>query len=382
MKRKHTATFVASMFAVPCAYAGFPQFSVGIAEVDNTFRVPEGSGFEPSQWRTLELAGNLSGCTLRSIEYDIDVAAAFHSPGGNVSALPLPASGYDAAPLSRYDSFLRHPTVGPEGTLVAGNFVWDTTTVYAAMFPADIQNLPTVDGGLPIGRVTVPVSSNFNRFNLAGGIQFSCQGEQGLFSATTSLSGPFGVRFDIREINDQYDAQMDLELSMRYEDDQVGIVNEPADIFFPASRIDSVEVLSPATGWHAEKVFVNGRFGIRVRGDAPLPEVEPEIVVVRATLADAEVLRDVRFPLAFELARGFEVGFRLIPKGYWAPTAEGLLAGDTNDDGIVDFTDLNNLLSDFGDAGEGTEWLTDLDGSGTVDFADLNAVLSNFGSEG
>lgn len=51
--------------------------------------------------------------------------------------------------------------------------------------------------------------------------------------------------------------------------------------------------------------------------------------------------------------------------------------GDTNGDDQVDFTDLNNLLNDFGDMGEGL--LGDLDGDGDVDFTDLNELLSAFG---
>lgn len=52
--------------------------------------------------------------------------------------------------------------------------------------------------------------------------------------------------------------------------------------------------------------------------------------------------------------------------------------GDTNGDLVVDFLDLNNVLSDFGQMvypGMGG----DLNGDGTVDFLDLNIVLSFFG---
>lgn len=53
--------------------------------------------------------------------------------------------------------------------------------------------------------------------------------------------------------------------------------------------------------------------------------------------------------------------------------------GDTNGDMVVDFLDLNNVLSDFGQMvypGMGG----DLNGDGTVDFLDLNIVLSFFGT--
>lgn len=54
-------------------------------------------------------------------------------------------------------------------------------------------------------------------------------------------------------------------------------------------------------------------------------------------------------------------------------------AGDTNGDGLVNFTDLNNVLTDFGMMGTGL--LGDLDGDGDVDFTDLNELLSAFGEE-
>lgn len=51
--------------------------------------------------------------------------------------------------------------------------------------------------------------------------------------------------------------------------------------------------------------------------------------------------------------------------------------GDTNADGLVNFTDLNNVLTQFGLAGPGL--LGDLTGDNQVNFSDLNIVLANFG---
>lgn len=51
--------------------------------------------------------------------------------------------------------------------------------------------------------------------------------------------------------------------------------------------------------------------------------------------------------------------------------------GDTNGDNDVDFTDLNILLSEFGDTGPGLA--ADFDGDEDVDFSDLNVLLSAFG---
>jgi hypothetical protein len=50
-------------------------------------------------------------------------------------------------------------------------------------------------------------------------------------------------------------------------------------------------------------------------------------------------------------------------------------AGDTNNDGVVDLTDLNNVLNNFGTTNPAGDDNTD----GTVDLTDLNAVLNNFG---
>ncbi len=55
-----------------------------------------------------------------------------------------------------------------------------------------------------------------------------------------------------------------------------------------------------------------------------------------------------------------------------------LCPGDTNGDRVVDFLDLNNVLSDFGLIGFGLAG--DLDADGDCDFIDLNIVLSAFGS--
>jgi hypothetical protein len=52
--------------------------------------------------------------------------------------------------------------------------------------------------------------------------------------------------------------------------------------------------------------------------------------------------------------------------------------GDTNGDGVVNFLDLNAVLSAFGQSGDGLPG--DIDGDGVVDFLDLNALLSAFGA--
>ncbi len=372
-----------ALVATVCAVVGTsavaePAFFVDMVEVDNTFRIPQGSGFDPALWYTYELSGVAFDCAMTLVDYYYSSLTMYHSPGGNTSPLPLPVSGYDANPMSRYDSFLRHPMTDPSDTLLSGGgFVWDNQDLEVGLYPPNFTNPPFASGVLPIGRFTVRRNEGFSRFALANGIEYHCAGNAVTRQANTFLSAPLGVYFDIREINDQYDASMDLEAEFLYLDKEGE--NNLIDVFFPASRITGVEVLSPVSGWTAEKVFHEGRFGVRLVSDHLPVDGVPESVVLRATLADAGITRDVRFPIESGLDGN---PFHLLTKGYWAPVADGLLAGDTNDDGIVDFTDLNNVLTDFGAPGEGAEWFTDLDGSGTVDFGDLNAVLSNFGQQG
>lgn len=51
--------------------------------------------------------------------------------------------------------------------------------------------------------------------------------------------------------------------------------------------------------------------------------------------------------------------------------------GDTNNDGVVDLVDLNNVLNNFGASGSNPG---DDNSDGVVDLVDLNAVLNNFGT--
>lgn len=55
----------------------------------------------------------------------------------------------------------------------------------------------------------------------------------------------------------------------------------------------------------------------------------------------------------------------------------GGIPGDTNGDCIVNFSDLNNILSTYGQTGLGL--VGDANGDGVVNFHDLNLALSNYG---
>jgi hypothetical protein len=69
----------------------------------------------------------------------------------------------------------------------------------------------------------------------------------------------------------------------------------------------------------------------------------------------------------------------LISQAYQSDSGEPC-AGDTNNDGTVNFSDLNTVLSCFGLTGEPGHLFGDLDRDGLVNFSDLNIVLANFGA--
>ncbi len=62
----------------------------------------------------------------------------------------------------------------------------------------------------------------------------------------------------------------------------------------------------------------------------------------------------------------------------WVSVCSVECEGDTNGDNIVNFTDLNTVLSEFGQTGSG--FAGDVNGDDVVNFTDLNIVLSNFGT--
>ncbi len=86
---------------------------------------------------------------------------------------------------------------------------------------------------------------------------------------------------------------------------------------------------------------------------------------------------------------GFHPVSNAVNAGYWNQASDGArlmanallfsmpCAGDANGDRVVNFADLNVVLSNFGGIGVGLPG--DLNGDGAVNFADLNLVLSSFG---
>lgn len=69
----------------------------------------------------------------------------------------------------------------------------------------------------------------------------------------------------------------------------------------------------------------------------------------------------------------------VLPAGFAGATHERACGADVDANGVVNFLDLNAVLTSFGQAGPNVAG--DTDGDGVVDFIDLNAVLSNFGQD-
>ncbi len=78
-------------------------------------------------------------------------------------------------------------------------------------------------------------------------------------------------------------------------------------------------------------------------------------------------------------AWGENIGWINLDNGQVFVGFTGVCPGDTNGDGVVNFTDLNAVLSAFGMSGAPGFTGGDVNADGVVNFADLNIVLSNFG---
>lgn len=121
----------------------------------------------------------------------------------------------------------------------------------------------------------------------------------------------------------------------------------------------SVPLLSPAHDHWANNV------GSYVPGTSIYQETEmdPDISVGTrkvATVLDYAALKDI---------------------GWSVPSSDlafSALIGDTNHDGVVDLTDLNNILNNFGASGLNNPG--DSNNDQVVDLTDLNNVLNHFGS--
>ena len=69
----------------------------------------------------------------------------------------------------------------------------------------------------------------------------------------------------------------------------------------------------------------------------------------------------------------------ILPTDFSGMTVEFTCPADVNADGVVNFADLNIVLTSFGQSGANIPG--DTNGDGVINFADLNAVLTAFGAD-
>lgn len=154
--------------------------------------------------------------------------------------------------------------------------------------------------------------------------------------------------------------------------------------FFPMA-MGTARVRGPATGGAPRVVdsFFDVFFQVSIDGIDQMgnrhqlqvinPQFMPTPIPTRARIQ----LQATRPPTDGAPVPLVGMSIRIDERGFSRPGNFLFCPGDTNGDALVTFPDLNQVLSQFGQAGAGLAG--DIDADGDVDFQDLNYVLSNFG---
>lgn len=136
----------------------------------------------------------------------------------------------------------------------------------------------------------------------------------------------------------------------------------------------------------ASSFFYNGEFDFAAAPEefAPLPSMKGTLtqtagpaggpVRLVTPIELSEFVSTIDLGLLGSVDVYIELTGTLVAEGLYDPPST---PGDTNGDGQVDLTDLNNVRNHFSGAGVG-----DTNGDGIVDLVDLNAVRNNFGTAG
>ncbi len=194
---------------------------------------------------------------------------------------------------------------------------------------------------------------------------------------------------DIRQPTFAYPSNGEYEVTLRLTDNfnSVGTGTMTVSVFGAVTSLDSVSpgdgeqgeiVPLTFTGVNLKNVASAGEFtvsgsGVTVIG-TPMPNALGTEVAGLSLMIDggaAVGVRDITVTNADgsdTLVGSFEVLAGMI-----------ICPGDTNGDNLVNFSDLNTVLAQFGQTGVGLAG--DLNADDIVNFTDLNIVLANFGND-
>lgn len=117
---------------------------------------------------------------------------------------------------------------------------------------------------------------------------------------------------------------------------------------------------------------LGGRLRVRMA-----PGFEPQIGQIYEVLSASAILGAFQQVILPERIGFWRARYSADAQRVYVEIIPGGIPGDTNGDCTVNFADLNNVLSQFGQAGFGL--IGDVNGDGLVNFQDLNVVLSYFG---
>lgn len=242
----------------------------------------------------------------------------------------------------------------------AGN---DVVNASSAAENLETVNDLTVDGGA--GNDTLNLLDANNAYELGAG--------SGVYAVTTSSVSRFGEHVLLpgvavpTEVTFSAVESIDLDAGGQGDVFNVSGNDGPANLTLDGNGgADQFKIESPAYGT------------INVQGDAPVLAPGDRLVV-----NESETYATAPIPgLYVPGSGGVTIGASSVY--YSGIETEEIhdgpvnLPGDTNDDGVVDLEDLNNVRNHFGETGENVPG--DANHDGVVDLEDLNAVRNNFGA--